>query len=209
MKFLLSMLSLSALSALSPATCGGSGTDPAPADMSVGKALWYKTCGDVVCRGYTAPMGIARCSTEKLGDGCMTVGQQCDPMDGCNALYRCATSDPTMQPGGCPISRQKYKTEITYLDGSSRQRFADELSRIKLATYRYKTGGPVRLGFLIEDQEQSVSVDAGRDMVDLYGYTSMAVAALQVQEQKIEALQKELADLKKAIARPAAHVRGK
>jgi hypothetical protein len=203
MKFLLSMLSLSALSALSPASCG-SGPDPAPADMSAGKAQWYKTCGDPVCRGYTAPMGVARCTSEKLGDGCTPVGQQCDPMDGCNALYRCATTDPTMQPGGCPISRQKYKTEIAYLDDGGRQRFADELQRIRLATYRYKTGGPTHLGFIIEDQEPSVSVDAGRDMVDLYGYTSLAVAALQVQEQKIKELQQELADLKKALARPGA-----
>lgn len=209
MKFVLSMLSLSALSALSPATCGGSGTDPPPADMSAGKPLWYKTCGDVVCRGYTAPMGVSRCTAEKLGDSCATVGQQCDPMDSCNALYRCATSDPTMQPGGCPISRQKYKTEISYLDEGEQQRFADELHRIRLATYRYKTGGPTRLGFIIEDQEQSVSVDAGRDRVDLYGYTSMAVAALQVQERKIQALQKEIADLKKALARPASRVREK
>jgi hypothetical protein len=76
---------------------------------------------------------------------------------------------------------------------------ADELARTKLATYRYKTGGPLRLGFLIDDQPLSMSVDPGRDMIDLYGYTSMAVAAIQQQQKQIAALQAQLADLKQGL----------
>lgn len=208
MNFTLAALSMSTVVAMSPGSCGGTDPTPPAADMTAGKAQWYKTCGDPVCRGYTPPTGVALCTTEKLGDSCATVGQQCDPKDGCNALYRCATSDPTMQTGGCPISRQKYKTDIAYLDDAARQRFADELQTIKLATYRYKGGGPTHLGFIIEDHEPSVSIDAARDQVDLYSYTSLAVAALQVQERQIRALREEIAELRRQL-RPARKTRAR
>lgn len=167
-------------------SCGGSPPPP---------ALWYASCGDPVCHGYDPKVGVAKCTTEKLGDSCPTVNASCDPMDSCNVLYVCTTSDPQKGPGGCPISRRQYKTDIAYLDEAGLHQYADELSRVKLATYKYKTGGPTRLGFIIEDHEPSVSIDSGRDMVDLYGYTSMAVAALKVQQQQLAALQKQVAEL--------------
>jgi len=168
-------------------TCGG--------DLPPAKQQWYATCGDPVCRGYNAPMGVARCTTETIGATCATAGSKCDPMDACDALYICATSDPKTQPGGCPISRQKYKTDIHYLDEAGLQKYAGELTKVKLATYKYKTGGPTRLGFIIEDHEPSVSIDSEHDMVDLYGYTSMAVAALKLQENKLVALQQQVSEL--------------
>lgn len=168
-------------------SCGG--------DQPSAPLQWYATCGDPVCRGYTAPAGVSRCTTETPGAACVTAGTRCDPMDSCNALYVCATSDPKTAPGGCPISRQKYKTDIRYLDEAGLQKYADELSKVKLATYRYKTGGPTRLGFIIEDHEPSVSIDSEHDMVDLYGYTSMTVAALKLQEKQLAALQQQVREL--------------
>jgi len=56
-------------------------------------------------------------------------------------------------------------------------------------------------GFVIDDIEPSEAVDTGREMVDLYGYTSMAVAALQTQVRDIEALKREVADLRRQLAR--------
>lgn len=182
-------LALGAALALVPmlSSCGG---DSPPAPLQ-----WYATCGDPVCRGYTAPAGVSRCTTETLGATCSTAGTRCDPMDSCNALYICATSDPKTGPGGCPISRQKYKTDIQYLDEAGLAKYADELSKVKLATYKYKTGGPTRLGFIIEDHEPSVSIDSEHDMVDLYGYTSMTVAALKLQEKQLVALQQQVKEL--------------
>lgn len=181
--------------------CGGDGgtkdAGTAP-DGSSATLTWYKTCGDPVCRGYTAPAGVPKCTTETVGSMCTSDGQRCDPMDACNALLICAKSDPKTGPGGCPISRRDAKQEIQYLDDAGRARLADEIQRTKLATYRYKTGGPVRLGFLIDDQPLSMSVDPSRDMIDLYGYTSMAVAAIQQQAQRIAALEAQLSDLKQA-----------
>jgi hypothetical protein len=65
--------------------------------------------------------------------------------------------------------------------------------RMKLATWRYKAEpARERLGFILDDHEASVAVDAPRDMVDLYGYTSLAVATLQLQAREIETLRAEL-----------------
>lgn len=172
--------------------CGG--TDPTPT-----ASKWYFTCGDPVCRGYTAPAGVPKCTTEKAGDSCVTGAAECDPVDSCNRRLRCATSDPTMQPGGCPISRRSVKTDIQYLSATDLQRYADEVMKMKLATFKYRAGGPQRLGFMIDDQGdgtgKSMSVDAERDMVDLYGFTSMAVATLKVQQQQIQGLEQKLSEL--------------
>jgi len=104
----------------------------------------------------------------------------------------------------CPISRRAYKENIRYLGAADLRRLHDELMKFPLATYRYK--GPqvcsqTHLGFVIDDIEPSEAVDAGREMVDLYGYTSMAVAALQTQARDIEALKREVANLRRQLAR--------
>jgi len=79
------------------------------------------------------------------------------------------------------------------------KRLRDELMRFRLATYQYKGAPSERhLGFIIDDIEPSAAVDPGRDMVNLYGYTSMAVAALQSQAREIAALKKEVARLRRA-----------
>jgi hypothetical protein len=67
---------------------------------------------------------------------------------------------------------------------------------MKLATYNYKAkvADPhlKHLGFIIEDQPESVAVDQTHHRVDLYGYVSMMVAAMQVQEKEIAELRQEL-----------------
>jgi hypothetical protein len=69
-----------------------------------------------------------------------------------------------------------------------------------LATYEYKSeyGDPTEkhLGFIIEDQPQSLSVDRGHDRVDMYGYLSMVVATMQVQDKEIRELRRDLAAAK-------------
>ena len=128
-------------------------------------------------------------------------GQKCDPQNDCNALVICASSDPTMRPGGCPISRKRFKQDIHYLSPTDRAKYRDELLAMKLATWRYKHDpSKERLGFMIDDNEASAAVDGQRDLVDLYGYTSMAVATIQIQAQQIEALKREVAAMKKELA---------
>ena len=174
------------------ASCNASDPTPPP--------RWFFTCGDPACGGPRPHPGVPVCSGEAPGEACVGVGATCDPMNACNRLLVCATSDPTQQPGGCPISRARFKRDVAYLSETDLVRLHDELRRIPLATYRYRAAGPPdrsRLGFVIEDVEPSPAVDAPRDAVDLYGYASMAVAALQVQAKQIDSLQRELAALRR------------
>ncbi|MDH5671475.1 MAG: tail fiber domain-containing protein [Myxococcales bacterium] len=156
---------------------------------------WYSSCGDPVCG--PSPMDIPdleNCTSETEGSACTQEGASCDPVAGCGVRLVCAASDPKTGPGGCPISRARFKRDIHYLGVSERQAYADELMSLPLATYSYRADadGRPQLGFIIEDVEPSMSVDSSRDQVNLYGYTTMAVAALQVQAEQIEALSREL-----------------
>jgi hypothetical protein len=111
--------------------------------------------------------------------------------------------EPTCINGDvCPISRAKYKTEIEYLSQSDDQKLHDQLLDMPLASYRYKTEEPGshHLGFIIDDVGKSPAVDSAGEHVDLYGYTTMAVATLKVQSRQIAELQREVADLRREAA---------
>jgi hypothetical protein len=164
---------------------------------------WYSTCGYPVCR---APSGADAGTTvvcPKEGSSCTTRGDTCGTASdvNCGSILVCDDHDP--KTAGCPISTQKAKDDIAYVDSADLQRLHDETLSMRLATYRYK--GPFidpkdpsakHLGFIIEDQPQSLSVDRLHDRVDLYGYMSMAVATMQVQEKEIAELRKELSAVK-------------
>jgi hypothetical protein len=133
--------------------------------------------------------------TEKLvtcGDTTCKKGQQC-----CTGM---PFPKPTCFDGKiCPISRRSAKKEIVYLSPSDERAVAAELMRYRLASYRYSIEGETdaqHLGFIIDDVAPSPAVEESGERVDLYAYTSMAVATLKVQERRIEALERELADLR-------------
>ncbi len=162
------------------------------------RQVWFSTCGDPVCSigGHRPHEGVRPCGlNETVGKACRPKGAKCDPGSDCNELLLCTTENPARL---CPISRRRYKQNIRYLGADDLQRLHEKLMRHRLATYEY-TSDPSRshLGFVIEDVEPSFSVDAERDMVDLYGYASMAVAALQAQQREIEQLKRELAALRR------------
>jgi hypothetical protein len=187
---------------------GGPSTD---AGVDAAPTLqWYETCGDPVCRapdagGPTVDAGVP--CTAAIGASCATKGETCgDPNANCGAVQVCDDHDP--KAGGCPISTKKAKDGITYVDQAELARLHDETLRMKLATYRYK--GPFvdpndpnakHLGFIIEDQPASLSVDRGHDRVDIYGYVSMAVATMQVQDKELRDLRRELDEVKKSCAK--------
>jgi hypothetical protein len=157
---------------------------------------WFFTCGDPVCGGYSPPAGVPRCTSEAAGLACPVEGARCDPADDCNRLLVCAERDPRV--GGCPISSRRFKRDVQYLTDAEREDCARQVGAIRLARYRYLGSDEPRLGFMLEDDPPAASVDRGRDMVDLYGYSSLAVAALQVHERRIEALERELRELRAA-----------
>jgi hypothetical protein len=173
---------------------------------SAAATRWFYGCGDPVCRGWTEKPDVPRCTVEKEAAPCATAGARCDPRDDCNRLLVCADSDPTMGPVGCPRSRREVKQEIRYLGPEELRRYSDDLLRLRLATWRYKNDpARPRLGFIIDDVEAGgggagVAVDGSGATVDLYGYTSLAVASLQRQAQEIAALRAELDELRRELA---------
>ena len=163
--------------------------------------IWYLTCGDPVCSGWTAS-GQPLCTDQVLGDPCSPEGDMCDPQNGCNAQYLCSTEDPTA--GGCPISRRAWKRNIDYLDGQDIDELARQLLALRLARYNLALPGQEegqRVGFIIEDAPDLPAV-AG-DHVDLYTYASMLVAALQAQQGEIENLRRQIEELR-SLCTPAA-----
>jgi hypothetical protein len=111
----------------------------------------------------------------------------------------CTDSDPAVN---CPISVARFKREIQYMDRHQRDEMLQHLLATRLATYRYRgepDSAPPRLGFIIDDQPRSQAVLPGGERVDLYGYTSMAVAAIQAQAAQIDALEREIARLRQQV----------
>lgn len=164
---------------------------------------WYRTCGDVVCRAPSdagSDAGTVVCPA--LGSSCASKGETCgNPAANCGVIAVCEDHDPRGGGGapGCAISTRKAKQDIAYVSDAELARLHDETIAMKLATYRYQ--GPfvdpsdpnaTHLGFIVEDQPRSLSVDRGHDRVDLYGYMSMAVATMQVQERQIATLKKQV-----------------
>lgn len=190
------------------ASCGvEDAADPEALDAQDGDVLemaspqlWW-TCGDPVCSGWTAK-GLKSCRGHVAGDACPAnkVGSECDPGDACNATLVCDVTDP-IGPGGCPISLRSAKEDISYVDAERLKALHDELLAMRLATWRYKadSGNATHLGFVIDDAPLSPAVAPNGQQVDLYAYTSMAVAALQVQQKEIEALTLEVEALRAAL----------
>jgi hypothetical protein len=161
--------------------------------------VWYHTCGEPLCIEDAGAMdsGIAQCTSQQVGEVCSgMVGQECDPGVGCGVRLECADSDPTKN--GCPISRRSAKQDIVYLTPAELEKEAREVLDIPLARYRYRTESVERaphLGFIIDDVGPRECVDWRAGTVDLYGYTSMAVAALQTQQREIEELRARVREL--------------
>jgi hypothetical protein len=196
------------LGCASSTTCGQGCDQVVSGRCGSPQLQWYTSCGYPVCGAPSPDGGVvsldggdttdsgAACPTE--GTPCSVAGDMCGTpsASNCGVVMVCAASDPKKGPGGCPISTRKYKDGIEYVDGSQLQQLHDETMGIRLATYRYKPQvadpGPTHFGFIIEDNLQTPAVDPMHDRVDMYGYVSMVVAAMQVQEKEITELRAQV-----------------
>jgi hypothetical protein len=173
------------------------------ADASTHDTLtWYVTCGYPVCGGPlgadAGPEDAASCPA--VGSSCSAKGASCGTpsKENCGSTLLCDDQNPAVD---CPISSRTHKDGIQYADQAALSRLHDETLAIKLASYTYKpdAADPTisHLGFIVEDNPDSQAVNAGRGRVDMYGYVSMVVASLQVQEKEISALKAELETVRK------------
>jgi hypothetical protein len=102
------------------------------------------------------------------------------------------------------MSSRRVKTDIRYLSEDDIGALASETLGLRLATYEYKAApfaGRRHLGFIIEDSPDVPAVDRDGDMVDLYGYTGMLLAATQSQQRQIKALKAEVEVLSREVER--------
>lgn len=195
----------------SPGDTSTSDTSTSDTTTEGGTLHWYSSCGDPVCSGYAGPWpDVPPCGDIAEGDPCSMEGAECDFMSDCNAVMVCATMDPKMQEGGCPISRAAFKQDIEYLDAAQRDAFYRDVLDMRLATWRYRDrkDGKQSLGVILENGEDRVWADAANDRVDLYSYGSLALVGVQAQADElaelraaIAALQSEVVDLREQAAR--------
>ena len=148
------------------------------------------TCGDPVCSGWT-PSGNPLCTGQVIGASCQPSGDLCDPQSGCNAQLLCSDTNP--QAAGCPISLASAKKDIEYLDAEQVQQLAEHALSMPLATWEYAIPNQppgTHVGFIIDDQPTSPAVRGER--VDLYGYTTLAVATAQAQQAELDAQRRRI-----------------
>lgn len=151
-----------------------------------------------------APNADAQCppGSPNVGGACTIEGHQCtygcehDASRTCQGGVWVASSSP----GGCPVSTRRAKRNIEYLSDSEVERLAGDVIDTRLATYEYTDpalAGRRRLGFILEDRPAaSFAADPEHSQVDLYGYTSLLVAAVQSQQRRIDRLEAEVAALR-------------
>lgn len=122
-------------------------------------------------------------ASPRFGDVCSQEGVNCEY--GCNSpngavscrngVWQCGRFD------NCPMSSRTIKRDITYVSVPEADALAAQVRATRLATYEYTIpamAGRRRLGFILEDQPASFASDPERSQVDLYGYTSLLVAAV-------------------------------
>jgi hypothetical protein len=121
-------------------------------------------------------------------------------------LREATASDPALSYTS--VSSRRFKEDVSYLSAKQLDDVTEDLLKIRLATFRYKQSGGRHLGYILEDSPDIAASEMEHLRVDLYGYTSMAVAALQVQARQIQQLEHEvdLLTLEVERLRPPGHM---
>ncbi|HET6281503.1 MAG TPA: hypothetical protein VFH73_11060 [Polyangia bacterium] len=166
-----------------------------PVHRCLGEDTWHCQTASTVAGCPAAP--------PKIGGACLRESATCEY--GCGYTIRKCERGIWVPAGEspCPISTRKAKQNIQYLSPAEIHAVADDILKVKLALYEYRDrpfAGRKHLGFIIEDSPGIAAVDRDHDMVDLYGYTSMLLAATQQQAQEIDQLKLQLRTLQRDVA---------
>ena len=183
--------------------CSAAGACPSPAPATPSQQCWDGTTAGPTCvdNGGKCGWTITKCPPVppelECGANICKKGQTC-----CSGV---PFPQPTCIDGmQCPISQRQHKKDISYLSQTDRQQLNDELMSFRLATYRYKSETKEdreHLGFIIDDVAPSPAVLQSGERVDMYGYQTMAVAALQTQAIEMTKMRRELDELKASCAK--------
>jgi len=180
-----------------------------------GTCICHMACGSQFPVGHPCDAGTpltwdcggasASCPADRphLGEACTTEALDCNyGQEPCLATsFVCEKGTWHSKMNECPISTARLKKEIHYLSDAELKDLSEQTESLRLTTYRYTEGDPAQhLGFIIEDAPASPAVIQGRDRIDLYGYTSMTVATLQVQQKELAALRAEVETLRREMA---------
>lgn len=166
-----------------------------------------QACGwGLICdRGQCVNPQLPACTNPSdCNSGCCPSGTRCVD-DGLHTEECCPDTDNCdCGPEGCPISSARFKRDIAYLSPEQTDEIREQVAALPLATWRYVGAlddGREHIGFVIEDVPGSAAVDEKRSHVDLYGYASMAIAAVQSQQREIDELREEVRQLRRECAR--------
>jgi hypothetical protein len=153
------------------------------------------------CSG-TAPStrGLKSCATLGIqrGHACGARSPSCYVERACNDGRNVpgdflVCTDAT--PGRCMTrSSKQYKDDIHYLSATELRELAHQIQALPLARFRYtdQVGGDPRVGFLTEDAHDAPFVTNDGRAVDLYALLASSIAAIQQQDARIRALEREV-----------------
>lgn len=137
--------------------------------------------------GRCCPVGTSFQANPSSFFGCCPEGEQCGCVDGAM----------------CPISLPERKVDIRILGGDEVASLGEALLATRLTTWRYEDdpARTPRLGFLIDVDAPPFAVAPSGESVDLYGYVSLAVAALKRQQVELVRLRGDLDALRARLDR--------
>lgn len=144
------------------------------------------------------------------GQPCLEAGSTCMYIEYQDPHYARASQKVTcldQQPVSevCPISSAVHKENIHYLSPDMRKQISDEVFQMKLASYQYRKGlphaGEPQLGFIIEDDPDSIFVMKQGKQVNLYALTSGAIVAIQELKKQIKDQNATIEELRRELAR--------
>jgi hypothetical protein len=96
------------------------------------------------------------------------------------------------------VSARDQKRDIEYLDGRGDERLLEQVRNLKVTRYRLKSDQPGagrHIGFIADELPADVRGHDGRS-VDLYGLLSMTIGAMKEQQEEIDALRREVRQLR-------------
>ncbi|MBI5126608.1 MAG: hypothetical protein HZA80_02500, partial [Candidatus Taylorbacteria bacterium] len=96
------------------------------------------------------------------------------------------------------VSTRTSKKDIEYVSEADKESFLEKIRSVKIARYHYSaesSDAPQRLGLIAEEAPTEVLSVDGKG-VDVYKFSTFVLAGVQVQDERITQLEKELAQTK-------------